>query len=93
MSNVIEFLERMGRDAALRDSTSGELEQALLRADVAAPARAAILNSNWKSLESLLGAQANVCCAIHLPDDDEDEDEEGEEDEHPGKEPLEVALR
>lgn len=80
MSNVIDFLESLGQDAKLRHASRDEMERALLNAQIEPELRAAILDSDQTRLEALLGAQANVCCMIHAPDDDEDEpeDEPGE---------------
>lgn len=80
MPNLIDFLETLGRDARLRYATSSELELALARADIEPALRAALLGEDRRILESLLGAQANVCCVIHAPD----EDEETPEDDDPG---------
>jgi hypothetical protein len=88
MSNVIDFLERMGRDAQLRSATGLEVEAALVRAGIEPSARAAILSGDQLQLESLVGASHNICCMINVPDeeeeseeeDDDDKEEEGEDD-------------
>ena len=88
MSNVIDFLEQMGRDAQLRSATGLEVEAALLRAGIEPSARAAILGGDQLQLESLVGASHNICCMINVPEeeeeseeeDDDDKEEEGEDD-------------
>jgi hypothetical protein len=88
MSNVIDFLEQMGRDAQLRSATGLEVEAALLRAGIEPNTRAAILGGDQLLLESLVGASHNICCMINVPDeeeeseeeDDDDKEEEGEDD-------------
>ena len=88
MSNVIDFLEQMGRDAQLRSATGLEVEAALLRAGIEPDARAAILGGDQLLLESLVGASHNICCMINVPEeeeeseeeDDDDKEEEGEDD-------------
>ncbi|HEX7013299.1 MAG TPA: hypothetical protein VF161_11150 [Steroidobacteraceae bacterium] len=80
MSNVIEFLERMGEDADLRYASGSELDEALQLAGVDSAARAAILAGDTRSLEALLGAAPNVCCAIEKPQPDDEEPEEEDED-------------
>jgi len=82
MSNVIDFLESLGQDAKLRHASRDEMERALLNAQIEPELRAAILDADQARLEALLGAQANVCCMIHAPEDDEDEpeDEPGNDD-------------
>jgi hypothetical protein len=80
MSNVFDFLERLGRDAQLNRASDAELEQAMARADIDPAVREAILMRDQQQLEKLLGADANVCCMIIAParEQDEDDEEEGE---------------
>jgi len=80
MSNIVDFLERLGRDAQLRYAASAEVEEALLRAQIAPALRAALLAEDSRRLEALLGVKANVCCMVHVPDDDDDDDEDEEDD-------------
>jgi len=82
MSNVIDFLERMGRDAHLRFATGLEVEAALMGAGIEPSARAAILGGDQLLLESLVGADHNICCMINVPE----EEEESEEEDDDGKE-------
>jgi hypothetical protein len=83
VSNVIDFLERLGQDAQLRDATGEEIEAALLNAGIEPRLRAAILEGNQAALEALLGADTNVCCVIYKEDEEEEEEkeDEGEEEE------------
>ncbi|MFL6604787.1 MAG: hypothetical protein ACJ8R9_26105 [Steroidobacteraceae bacterium] len=74
MSNVIDFLERLGQDSQLRYATGIELEQALTRAGIEPALRTAMLGSDGGRLESLMGATPNICCMINVP---EQEDEGG----------------
>ena len=82
MSNVIDFLERLGRDAQLHRASDFELEQALIRAQIDPQVREAILLRDQRRLEALLGASANVCCMIFTParEDDEQADEQKRDD-------------
>jgi len=83
MSNVIDFLERLGKDAHLRRASDPELEQALIRAQIDPAVREAILLRDQRRLESLLGANANVCCVVYAPmqeEGDEAEDEKRRDD-------------
>jgi len=79
MSNVIELLERLGQDAQLRHASDNELEQTLIGAQIDPAIREAILRRDQHQLESLLGANPNVCCMIFSPLEEED-DESKEED-------------
>jgi hypothetical protein len=63
MSNVISFLERMGRDAQLRHSSQSEMELALARAEIDPELQAAIRARDQRKLEILLRGR-NVCCAL-----------------------------
>jgi hypothetical protein len=82
VSEVIEFLERLGSDARLRQATHDEVGQALTEAGIEDPIIAAILSGDRMALESLLGAKANVFCGVIGPEkEDEQEDEEKEDEE------------
>ena len=81
MLNVIDFLERMGRDAQLHSATGLEVEAALLEAGIEPGARAAILGGDQRLLESLVGASHNICCMINVPDEEEESEEEDDDKE------------
>ena len=98
MSNVMDFLEKWGRDAQLRHATGAELEQALLRAGIEPAERAAILGADRCTLESLLGAGSRIVCAVFAPEKEEEEEEEDgeekeDEEEDDGKEKAELKSR
>ena len=79
MSNIIEFLERMGRDAHLRYVTGLELEAALTRAGIEPNLQAAILDGDQHLLESLVGAGPHICCLVHPPEEEESEEKDDED--------------
>ncbi len=79
MSNVIDFLERMGRDSQLRHATGLDLEDALRRAGIEPGVRDAILEGDQLRLESLLGASHPICCLVNAPEEEEGEEEDDEE--------------
>jgi hypothetical protein len=95
VSNVIDFLQRLGQDADLRHAPRTALEQALAEAGIDPALREALLGADQRKLESLLGADTNVCAMISPgkkeeeeededdleEDEDEDEDEDDFEDE------------
>ena len=85
ISNAIGFLEMMGQDASLRHASSGQLESALVAAQVDEKVRQAV-TGNDPLLGSLVGAPAIVCCGL-LPSR---EDEDGEEE--PSREDEEVRM-
>jgi hypothetical protein len=80
MSNVIEFLEQMGRDAHLRHGTGADIEAALVQAGIQPDVRAALLGSDQRLLESLVGATHPICCLIHPPEEEEEREDEHEEE-------------
>jgi len=80
MSDLVDFLERMGGDAHLRLATGPGLEEALERAGIEPTVRSAVLAGDQFRLESLIGASRNVCNLINLPDEEEEEDEEEDEE-------------
>ena len=82
MSRIIDFLEKLGSDAQLRDASATKLEEALQREGLEPALRTVLMNGDQSQLESLLQARSNVCCLIYSPDqEEEDEEEESEEDE------------
>jgi hypothetical protein len=84
MMDVIEFLDRLGRDARLRHAVPAELERVLAASGIDPELRSALLAGDESRLGELLGAQPNVCCLIVKPDpaqpDEEEEEDEEEED-------------
>jgi hypothetical protein len=83
MSDLIDFLEKMGGDSQTRFDTGPELEEALTRAGIAPDLRSAVLSGDQRRLESLIGASPNVCNLVNLPDEEEEEEDE-EDKEHEG---------
>jgi hypothetical protein len=81
MSDLIDFLERMGGDSQSRFATGPELEEALTRAGIEPSVRSAVLAADRSQLESLIGASPIVCNMINVPDEEEEEedDEDGDE--------------
>ncbi len=75
MRNLIEFLERMGRDPQLRDADPASLAAAMNAAGLSPELREAIAQRDQARLEALLGARTNVICGLFPADDDDKEDE------------------
>jgi hypothetical protein len=93
MTDVIEFLERMGQHARLRHAVRGELELALTDAEIAPELQAAILAKDQAQIEVLLG-QAPLCGYFLPGKEEEEEQEEGDDgNETPPKEPDETPER
>ncbi len=68
MSDLVDFLERMGGDSQSRLATGSRLEEALTRAGIAPTVRSAVLAGDQLQLESLIGASRNICILINFPD-------------------------
>jgi hypothetical protein len=83
VSNVIDFLQRLGQDADLRHAPRTALELALAEADIDPALREALLGADQRKLESLLGADTNVCAMVSpgKKEEDEEEDEDDLDDE------------
>ena len=69
MTDVIDFLERLGQDATLRRVP---LESALYGAGLSNEVRGALARRDQRSLEALLGVN-NVCCLIHTPEEEQED--------------------
>lgn len=97
MSNVVDFLERMGQDAQLRHAASDEVERALANTGIDPVMRAAIFSEDQRHLEALLGASTNVCCMVRPADDEEseedDDQDEQNDDDGGGEEDDELTSR
>ena len=74
MSDVIDFLEKLGQDSALRHASGAVLDRALHEARVSPELRVALATRDRRSLEALLGANTNVCCIVFAPKPEEDEE-------------------
>jgi hypothetical protein len=76
MTDVIDFLERLGQDAALRRAP---LESTLKGAELSAEVRVALSSRDQRSLEALLGT-SNVCCMINAPVEEEQDEQHDKKD-------------
>jgi hypothetical protein len=92
MTDVIDFLERMGQDAQLRYGSQNEVEIALASAQIAPELKTAILAEDQQHLETLLGQE--VFCAMLFPGEEQEEDdtEETPSREEDGEEKVGSSL-
>lgn len=84
MSDVVEFLESMGRDASLLTASPEKVEFALQSSSIAGELKAAIVRGDAMALRLLL--QISPQCAWLVPGEEQQEDEsedETEEDDEP----------
>jgi hypothetical protein len=73
MSDVIDFLEKLGQDSALRHAS---LDGVLARAQLSPEVRAALASGDPHALKTLLGS-GNVCCMIYAPIEEQEESQPG----------------
>lgn len=88
MSGVVDcldFLERLGADAALHEVDYSDLEESLAEVDLPPALWKAIFGGTPEALAALLGAGSPVCCLI-APGKPDEEEEEEEEEETPDEE-------
>jgi len=74
MSNIIEFLEKIGQDSRLRNAAGLELQAAMSQAGIDPAVHAALAGADRHSLEAHVGATTNVCCMVHAAEDDSEGD-------------------
>jgi len=79
MTDAIDFLEQLGRNARLRHAPTAELERVLAASGIDPGVRSALLADDAGRLGELLGAQPNICCLAQPDEDEEEEDDEEEE--------------
>jgi hypothetical protein len=87
MSNVIDFLERMGQNGQLRHASQNEVEFALSHAQLNPDLQAAILAKDQSQLQILLG-QGLLYCMLSPSEEDDEDAEEG-----PSRDGDEISLR
>ena len=79
MPDVIDILERMGSDAALRDAPRQALERVLAEEPIDEAVRAALLSGDGAELQSLMGAGAQF--SVIMPGEEEEAPADGEDGE------------
>ena len=73
MSDVIDFLEKLGQDSALRYASRSRLAAALSSTGFSPQLQAALVGADQRAVERILGADTNVCCVVNAPlQEDED---------------------
>jgi hypothetical protein len=88
MSNIIQFLESIGQDAALSTMSPEEYAEKVKALPVDDLAQHALLNRDQDALNSLLGGRMKMMMAL-VPAED---DEEGEGDDDDQKKEEEISV-
>ena len=73
MSDVIEFLERVGQDGSLRHASRATLAEALQNARIDPRLSAALIRGDKAEVEAVLGSR-NVCLMVWAPAPDPEEE-------------------
>lgn len=92
MSNIIEFLERMGADAQLRHASLEEIAAALEETQVESALGSAIIARSTADLYSLLDLRPMFKTLENPGREDEDEEEEGDGEGDEEKDSLAVSM-
>ena len=79
MTEIIDFLEKLGQDSQLRHAGCGEIRAALSAAQIDKVATAAILAGDERALAAHLAAPSEVCCLIFVPRREDEEPEKDDE--------------
>lgn len=75
MSDIVDFLEKLGRDTSAHDAAPEEIDRRLAEVGVEPTVRAALVAGDKEEFERLLGARSNVCCLIDPAVQDEEDDD------------------
>lgn len=71
MSNVIQFLESMGSNAAPNRFSTTQYAATLASLDIDDSQRQALLNRDHVALNNLLEGRSEMCCMVNIPNGDE----------------------
>lgn len=86
MSNVVQFLEMMGSNAAAARMTGIDFERAIQMLDADECAKSALLHRDEVKLSEALNGRSVMYCLICAPDD---EDQKGGDQENEQEDPKE----
>ena len=67
MSNLVDFLETIGRDASLRHAAPANLHDAMQAARIDGDAQWAVMRGDCHRVEQILQARQNMVCLIMAP--------------------------
>lgn len=81
MSNVIQFLESMGANAAMARMSAGEYEAVIAGLVGEGECRTALMRRDPRALTSALNGRDVMMCMVFAPDEKEQEEVPGEEQE------------
>lgn len=79
MSNVIQFLESMGANAAMARMSAGEYEAVIAGLVGEGECRTALMRRDPRALTNALNGRDVMMCMVFAPDENEQEKAPGEE--------------
>jgi hypothetical protein len=92
MSDVIKFMEELGKNSDLRLDRI-DFESLLTNDDFDPEVRKAILEKDSKALEMLLNARSKIVCMIVPAKEEDDDEEDNKDDDDNSKEEQQSAQR
>ncbi|WP_266180506.1 hypothetical protein [Dyella humicola] len=93
MSSVIDFLEKMGKDAMLRHASQDDLAQAVAETEIDSAVGAAIIAKSTAELYALLQQGPMFCIQSTPGKEDEEEEEEGDEEAPENRQPTKTSRK
>lgn len=90
MSNVIQFLESMGKDAALSNMSPEEFTTAVKTLCVDDVAQQALLNRDHNALNDFLGGRMKMMMALVPAEDDDQGEGDGKDDDQRKEEEISI---
>lgn len=93
MSNVIGFLEQMGKNAALSRLEGEEFAAAVDALGLDDAPRQALLARDHEALNALLGGRLAMTCMLFPADDDNKKDDEQEDGDSPDDDERKESVR
>lgn len=82
MKNVINFLERLGKDAQLKNLSAEQLSEMVNDTQLSDAVRLALQEGNVAELEQLLDTRHKIICYVVAPTEPEQQPSEDEPDEN-----------
>jgi hypothetical protein len=92
MSNVIQFLEAMGKDATLSNMSAEEYATAVKALNVDDQAQHALLNRDSTELNNTLGGRVKMMMVLVPAEDDDQGEGEGKGNDDDQKQEEEISI-
>ena len=83
MSNIIEFLEKLGQSAPLSDQSEAEFSASIEALELDDAARDALMARNSEALNELLGGRMQMMCLLFPAEGEENKDDDPDDSDQP----------